>query len=215
MLTLIVGVFLVSFLTFKKEDEEVFLPPPVSVDNLTYSRRSGRDWSKFTRFEEELLGRYAMGSVCKTYAKRVGWIMNEPVVNVRNFRMAKITHTPQPAFSEQIEQEHWEKVWQGLNESICAFQCQVMVRATLNANGEVTNLSFVDLFNAGNLPMKWQTAYVKCVESSLEAAKQIRFKPATKYGKPVSQNVAIIYDSWGRGSDSLENERTRSKKVNR
>lgn len=63
-----------------------------------------------------------------------------------------------------------------------AMEGTVVLRAVFSANGEVTNIRVV-----GDVPFG-------LTESAVEAARQIRFAPAVKNGRAVSQHIQIEYN---------------------
>ena len=65
-----------------------------------------------------------------------------------------------------------------------SFHGKLVLEAILAANGEVTNITIIKPLPYG------------LNEKALEAARQIRFEPAMKDGKPVSQWVQIEYEFW-------------------
>ncbi|MBA2731430.1 MAG: energy transducer TonB [Acidobacteria bacterium] len=58
----------------------------------------------------------------------------------------------------------------------------VVLRAVFSANGMVTNITTVSGLPHG------------LTERAMEAAKKIKFSPATKNGRPVSQYIQIEYN---------------------
>jgi TonB family protein len=85
-------------------------------------------------------------------------------VNVR----AVITSKPEPGFTEEARRENVT----GL----------VRLRAVLSASGEVTNISVVKGLPGG------------LTEKAISAARQIKFRPAQKDGRSVSQYVTLEYN---------------------
>jgi len=97
-----------------------------------------------------------------------------PVDYTRPFRhnevtkRALITYKPEPGFTEEARLNGAEGV--------------VRLRAVLSASGEVTNLSVVKGLPDG------------LTEKAIAAARQVRFKPAEKDGRVVSQYVVFEYN---------------------
>lgn len=92
----------------------------------------------------------------------------------RVFRMsevtkpASITYKPEPGFTEEARKNNVTGV--------------VRLRAVFSATGEVTNITVVKELPDG------------LTEKAIYAAKQIRFMPAQKDGRPVSQYVVLEYN---------------------
>ena len=83
-------------------------------------------------------------------------------------RRALITFKPEPGFTEEARKNDVEGV--------------VRLRAVLNASGSVTNISVVKGLPDG------------LTEKAIAAARQIRFTPAEKDGRAVSQYVVLEYN---------------------
>jgi protein TonB len=81
---------------------------------------------------------------------------------------AVITYKPEPGFTEEARRENVT----GL----------VRLRAVLSASGEVTNISIVKGLPSG------------LTEKAITAARQIKFRPAQKDGRTVSQYVTLEYN---------------------
>ncbi|OLE53954.1 MAG: hypothetical protein AUG51_10880 [Acidobacteria bacterium 13_1_20CM_3_53_8] len=85
---------------------------------------------------------------------------------------AKLLYLPQPSY------------WQGRNlnhEHACS---NVILRLTLSASGEVTDIEPLPILNCSN----------KHTSEVIEAARRIRFMPALRDGQPVSERVSILYN---------------------
>ena len=83
-------------------------------------------------------------------------------------RKAIITFKPEPGFTEDARKNNVT----GL----------VRIRAVLSASGEVTSISVVKGLPDG------------LTEKAIEAARQIKFRPAQKDGHTVSQYVVLEYN---------------------
>jgi protein TonB len=81
---------------------------------------------------------------------------------------AVITSKPEPGFTEEARKENVTGI--------------VRLRAVLSASGDVTNISVVKGLPGG------------LTERAISAAKQIRFRPAQKDGRTVSQYVTLEYN---------------------
>src|SRR5215204_4865349 len=81
---------------------------------------------------------------------------------------ALITHKPEPGFTKKARKNSVEGV--------------VRLRAVLNASGRVTDIGVVDGLPDG------------LTEQAVAAATQVRFKPAEKDGRVVSQYVVFEYN---------------------
>lgn len=178
---------------FIKKDENEYLPPPVLIDNsITLNNYEDVYVLRHTRYEFELLAHHASGGICHTHAKAIDWVINEPFIRDDNSTAAKIIYAPEPKYWKQLVREK--------TEYECPYPCKVIIRATLTADGKMTNFSFLDFYSQERLADIHDAEFVKydrCVQSSLDAAKRIRFEPATKNGNPISQKVSIFYDSEG------------------
>ena len=131
-----------------------------------------------TRNEYEALNWHSSIGLCHAHAKAIDVI--ETVTDRRATTKAKILYMPEPS--------NWEK------QHPCT-RCLVMLRATLDASGKVSNI--VPMYIDSHAEAV--DASVECKKDVLASVEQIRFEPAMKNGKPVSQLVTFIYDKWGRG----------------
>jgi TonB family protein len=82
-------------------------------------------------------------------------------------KKAVITYKPEPGFIEDVLSDHVDGV--------------VRLRAVLNKSGEVTDISVIKPMPGG------------FTEKAVAAARQIKFRPAEKDGRPVSQYVVLEY----------------------
>ena len=81
---------------------------------------------------------------------------------------AVITHKPEPGFTEEARRNNVT----GL----------VRLRAVLSASGEVANVTVIKGLPDG------------LTEKAIEAARQIKFRPAQKDGHTVSQYIVLEYN---------------------
>ncbi|MBV9924588.1 MAG: energy transducer TonB [Acidobacteria bacterium] len=93
---------------------------------------------------------------------------NRPLRQAEVTRKALITAKPEPGFTESARKFDVTGV--------------VRLRAVLSRTGEVTNISVVRYLPHG------------LTERAIEAAKRIKFTPAQKDGRPVSQYVVLEYN---------------------
>lgn len=131
----------------------------------------------FTYNELEAMVRHLSVGLCHSHGKSVDVV--ETIADFQPTTKAKILYLPEPG--------SWEK------QDPCA-ECLVMLRLTLNASGKVTNIVQMPM----SLHEDVGVDRSQCKKDVLAAVNQIRFEPAMRNGRPVSQLVTIIYDKWGR-----------------
>jgi hypothetical protein len=131
--------------------------------------------SDLTRDELEAKINHLRGGLCYSNGKAVDII--ETAADNRLTTKAKILYIPKPG--------SWEK------EDPCT-RCLVMVRVTLSASGKATKSAPVYISSRTGVGDDEH-----CMKNVLASIEQIRFEPAMKNGRPMSQLVTIIYDKWG------------------
>jgi hypothetical protein len=132
--------------------------------------------SHLTLKERMAIIEHKTGGLCHSHSKTIDVIGT--VIHNQVMTKAKILYMPKPG--------SWE------TQKICTY-CLVMLSVTLEASGKVTNIvpRYIDSHEEA------VDVGTQCEKDVLAAVEQVRFKPAMKNGKPVSQIVTIIYDKWG------------------
>ncbi len=103
-------------------------------------------------------------------------ICAKPVNPREETSKARVIHKPEPEYPDEARGKK--------------IKATVILRAIFRASGEVTDIKLAQIV-PDDLPQELVKSFV---DRSIDAARQIKFKPAVKNGKPVSMYVQLEYN---------------------
>jgi TonB family protein len=114
---------------------------------------------------------------CLVSVSQVARISASPAMSLpKDAAKARVKYKPQPQYPDEAREKK--------------IKATVILRAIFRSSGEVTDITLARVV-PDNLPENLAKLFV---DRSIEAAREIKFQPAVKNGKPVSMYIQLEYN---------------------
>lgn len=142
-----------------------------------------REYGEWTDGERRLLMRASISGLGSGHNKVINIAIAESPLEVEIQRDKHIRYSQHEANDVTFLNVPQPKYWQEKGaDSSCSL---VLLNMTLSSSGEVTDIT----------PFRFYTGCSQqIVDDGIEAARQIRFKPAMKNGQAISRHATILYN---------------------